>query len=137
MPNHKTVQSLTATGINLDDAITLTKIGKSLHRWFELEQGGKDEKKDWKIERDEEDNPHLAITFFRDGFKSSFRIPDREKGAVRRLTKIMAKYPKFKAFIQKADPSKPTLYVLRPGDLDDLPKGKKIDYAGKGIPVYE
>lgn len=138
MPHQETIKSLTETGIELNDAISLTRISKSLHHWFELEAGGGDTTTEWKVERDNEDRPHLMITHRRDGFKSAIRIPDRRKGAIQRLTKIMEKYPKFKAFVQTTDPSKPTLYVLRPGDAEEVEKKgrKRIDYT-KGIPIFE
>ncbi len=46
------------------------------------------------------------------------KMPDREKGARKRLAAIMARYPGFAAYVQ-TDPRGASLYVLRPGDCRD------------------
>ena len=44
------------------------------------------------------------------------RIPDRERGALKRLAKIMApRYPQLKSYVQ-GDPRGASLYIMREGD---------------------
>ena len=61
-----------------------------------------------------------------------YRVPDRERGALKRLAKIMERYPTLKAYVQ-GDPRGAALYILRPGDV---PEGKDADaYYSRGIVV--
>jgi hypothetical protein len=60
-------------------------------------------------------------------------VPDREKGARKRIQAILAKYPDLEAYIQ-GDPRGCALYVLRPGDV---PEGEDVSsYYTRGIAVY-
>lgn len=60
-------------------------------------------------------------------------IADREKGARKRLEKIMSKYPTLKTYIQ-GDPRGCALYIIRPGDVPD---GANVDSCySRGLPVY-
>jgi hypothetical protein len=62
------------------------------------------------------------------------RLPDREKGARKRLAKIMTKYPALKTFIQ-GDPRGCALYVLREGDV---PEGADVSSCyTRGIAVHQ
>jgi hypothetical protein len=61
------------------------------------------------------------------------KIPDREKGAHKRLAKILARYPGFQAYVQ-TDPRGCALYIMRP---DDLAPGAELSSAyTNGIAVY-
>jgi len=63
-----------------------------------------------------------------------YLIADRERGAKRRLDKIMARYPQLRAYIQ-GDPRGASLYILRPGDV---PEGKDVNgYYSRGIAVHQ
>lgn len=124
--NKDNLHQVTAAGIERDDAEALRRISMTLRRWFEHECNG-------AIQRDGERGdgaPFWHSTF--DGRKL-YRAPDRERGALRRLDKIMARYPDLKPYVQ-GDPRGCALYVLRPGDV---PEGKDADaYYSRGIPVY-
>jgi len=124
--NENNLHQVTAAGIAYDDAEALRRISMTLKRWFEHECNG-------AIQRDGERGdgaPFWHSTF--DGRKL-YRAPDRERGALRRLDKIMARYPDLKPYVQ-GDPRGCALYVLRPGDV---PEGKDADaYYSRGVPVY-
>ena len=62
------------------------------------------------------------------------RLTDRERGALKRLAKIMARYPGFQSYVQ-GDPRGCALYILRPGDI---PEGANVDSCySRGIAVYK
>lgn len=117
---------LESLGISTDDAWSLRRVAMTLHRWHELEcgiDGG-------CVERDEKTGKvywHNSYT----GRRTQFR--DRETGALKRLGKIMARYPFLTPYVQ-GDPRGAALYILRPGDV---PEGKDADgYYSRGIAVY-
>lgn len=63
-----------------------------------------------------------------------YSTPDRETGALKRLAKVMAKYPTLAAYVQ-GDPRGASLFILRPGDVPD---GASVDsYYSRGIAVYK
>lgn len=112
----------------LDDAYALRRIAMTLHRWHELEcgvdSGG--------IDRDEETGrPHWYNAYT--GKRSRSPIPDREKGALKRLALIMARYPSLQAYVQ-GDPRGAALWILRPGDVPE--GGELASYYTRGIAVY-
>ena len=55
-------------------------------------------------------------------------IADRERGALKRLKAIMARYPGFEAYVQ-TDPRGASLYIL--------PAGITADNYSRGIAVYK
>jgi len=81
------VQTLQAAGIPYEDACALRRISMTLHRWHELECG-----------------------------TDNSRTHDRERGALKRLAAIMARYPGFAAYVQ-GGPRGCALYVLTPEQL--------------------
>lgn len=120
---------LMRTGITYEDATALRRIAMTLHRWHELEcgvEGG-------GIDRDEDTGrPHRYNSYT--GKRSRYPIPDREKGALKRLALVMARYPHLSAYVQ-GDPRGASLYILRPGDV---PEGEKAEsYYSRGIAVYK
>jgi hypothetical protein len=127
MRTPESVAALTKAGISYDDATHLRRISMQLHRWHELECGdqygcvGRDEttgKTYWLN----------AMTNHRSPF------PDRETSALKRLAKVMKRYPTMRAFVQ-GDPRGCALYILRPGDV---PEGQPDDaYYNRGIAVYK
>ena len=125
MPNNN-YQQIISCGISYDDAVALRRISMTLHRWYEHECNG-------VIQRDGDRGdgaPFWHSSF--DGRKIS-RAPDRERGALKRLEQIMARYPHLKSYVQ-GDPRGCALYLLRP---NDVPEGKDADaYYSRGIPVY-
>jgi len=113
------VDTLRAAGISFDDAQALRRIAMTLSRWYELECG----MDHGAIERDDKTGkPFFTYDLGDSGKRGRYPIPDREKGAEKRLGAIMARYPDFRAYVQ-GDPRGASLYVLKPGDWhagDDL-----------------
>lgn len=136
MPDNN-IKQLITTGIAYDDAIALRRISMTLHRWHELECGSGDENADYHIERDNDDKPHLVVYYHRRQGPANHtykrRVPDREKGALKRLDKIMARYPDLTPYVQ-GDPRGCALYILRP---NDVPEGADAGaYYPRGVAVY-
>ena len=126
MATHNTLETVQRIGIAPDDAVALRRISMTLRRWFEHECNG-------AIQRDGDrgdGSPWWHSTY--DGRKIC-RAPDRERGALKRLAKIMERYPDFTPYVQ-GDPRGCALYILRPGDV---PEGKQPDCCySRGVAVY-
>ena len=120
---------LTQAGIDLADARELRRISMTLHRWHEAECNG-------DIERGEASGrPYYVWTDERGHRRQSDQpIADRERGALRRLAKIMARYPGFQSYVQ-GDPRGCALYILRPGDVREGDDVSSV-YT-RGIAVYK
>lgn len=141
MPNRDNLAQVIACGISPDDARALRRISMTLRRWHELECGTSprhNERITVSVERDGNEpfsKPYLRTQYpTRDGYVDH-RQPcaDRERGALKRLAAIMARYPTLRPFVQ-GDPRGCALHILRPGDV---PEGKDADaYYSRGIPVY-
>lgn len=113
-------------GVSFDDSVKLRRISMCLHSWHEKEcgvDGG-------CIERDDD----TGKTYWLNSMSGKrYPIADREKGALKRLGKIMAQYPTLTTYVQ-GDPRGAALYILRPGDV---PEGCDADsYYTRGICVY-
>ena len=122
---HYCVKGLMTAGISLDDAVALRRISMTLHRWHEAECNG-------EIQRDEATN--IPYWYNRHTNKKIWKVADRETGALKRLNKIMAKYPLLSAYVQ-GDPRGASLYILRP---NDVPEGKDVEaYYNRGLAVYQ
>ena len=118
---------LEQAGIERQDAYALRRIAMTLHRWNELECGVDN----GCIERDEESGKAYWLNSHT---MKRYPIADREKGAVKRLNKILAKYPGKTAYLQ-GDPRGASLFILQPGDI---PEGCEADcYYSRGIAVYK
>jgi hypothetical protein len=126
--------TLMALGFTRDEAESLRRISMTLHRWHERECGDGN----GCIERDEETGKPYWY-----GSMSGrlYAIPDREKGAHKRLHAILKRRNSenlfagadLSAYIQ-GDPRGAAIYILRPGDV---PEGKSADgYYSRGICVY-
>lgn len=129
------VTALMANGIALRDAMALRRIAMTLHRWYELECGCGD----GAIERDEKTgipywyNANARYLDPRDP-RAYSRVPDREKGALKRLATIMARYPSLTYYVQ-TDPRGASLYILRKVDILE---GMSLDSCySRGIAVYK
>jgi hypothetical protein len=122
---------LAALGISHEDASALRRIAMTLHRWAELECGNER----GAIERDETTGkPYWTYDAGANGKRGRVAIPDRERGAEKRLAKIMAKYPTLSAYIQ-GDCRGAPLYILKPGDV---PEGQHAEsYYSRGVAVYK
>lgn len=132
---YKVIARLMCSGIDCADAWELRRISMTLHRWHELECGDDN----GCIERDETTGKvywHRSNHSYVDPHdpRARYRIADREAGALKRLAKLMTKYPDKQAYVQ-GDPRGAALYILNPGDV---PEGKDVDgYYSRGIAVYK
>lgn len=135
-------KTLSGLGFTPEETEKLRRISLTLRRWHELEcgiDGG-------CIERDDD----TGKTYWRSDSGRRWPTPDREKGALRRLQKIMrdvnerrfvgddasnlnAHCDDLNTYIQ-TDPRGAALYILRSGDV---PKGADpASYYTQGICVY-
>jgi hypothetical protein len=124
------VLTLREAGISFDDATALRRISMTLHRWHELECGDGNDYGSWAIARgsktgkvfthDDDGAPYLEHHHYLHGrgkdYVSYTRLPDRERGALKRLAALILRYPGF-AFYVQGDPRGCALYILRPDDL--------------------
>lgn len=136
---------LTQAGIGGDDATTLRRIAMTLHRWHELECGDSNDYASWCItrghrresglfEHDEDGASFLERHIHSEKGARYEKIADRERGALRRLAAIMARYPGFTSYVQ-GDPRGAALYILRPGDVRE---GEDVSSVYScGIAVYK
>ena len=131
-------------GIAQRDAKELRRISMTLHRWHELECGDGNEHGSWCLARgakkdgafvyDDNGKPYLEYHSNSGNTARYSLVADREKGAQKRLGKIMARYPGFTAYVQ-GDPRGAALYILRPGDV---PQGADVSSCyNRGIAVYK
>jgi len=137
--------TLRAMGFTAEEAESMRRISMTLRRWHELECGDGN----GCIERDEVSGIPQWRRSDDTGKLCGRPIPDREKGAKRRLAAIIgqrngrpgivngefcaAPAGKLSAYIQ-TDPRGAALYILRPGDV---PEGESADaYYSRGICVY-
>jgi len=153
---YNSVDTLCRAGIAHVDAIALRRIAMTLHRWHELECGNSDDYKSYCLLRGRRTREVLAGGAVKRGFEYAednepsgkpymethyhkgppepkyFPIVDRERGALKRLAKIMARYPGYQYYVQ-GDPRGCALYILRPGDVRE---GATIDSCySNGIAV--
>ncbi len=128
-----------AFAVARQDAESLRRISMTLHRWHELECNAdvqrfipkRIEGKLCYIVAEESGRPYLVS---HDGAKHRYTaIPDRERGALKRLAKIMKRYPSLSSYVQ-TDPRGCALYILKPGDV---PAGQDVGaYYSNGLAVY-
>jgi hypothetical protein len=141
------IECVKSLGISDDDAWQLRRISMTLHRWSELECGNSNDsasyclvrgvKKDGEFVYDDNGKPFIEMHFYHSNGGPKVRYyqkPDLERGALKRLTKIMARYPNLSSYVQ-GDPRGASLYILRPGDV---PEGEAVDsYYSRGLAVYK
>jgi hypothetical protein len=126
MSNQTSLNQVMSCGILWNDAVALRRISMALRRWYEHECNG-------AIQRDGDRGDGLPFWHSTFDGRKLYRAPDRERGALKRLSDIMARYPDLTPYIQ-GDPRGCALYILRPGDV---PAGKEADaYYNRGIAVY-
>lgn len=118
---------VTRAGIAMDDAFALRRCAMTLHRWHEGECGDSNEYSSWAIERDEATGKTYRAVYPHTGKSYRVAIPDREKGARKRVAKIIARYPGLSAYVQ-TDPRGAALFILPPGVTEE-------NY-NRGIAVY-
>jgi hypothetical protein len=152
------IDALQVAGINYEDACALRRISMTLHRWHELECGDSNDYGSWCItrgskkitrgfgkthsafEHDDDGKPFLEHHHYAHGHgKDSVTysaMPDRERGALKRLAAIMARYPGFAPYVQ-GDPRGCALYILAPDTLQRY-QGQPVDTIyNHGIAVYK
>jgi hypothetical protein len=124
--NQNSLNQIITCGILWDDAVALRRISLALRRWYEHECNG-------AIQRDGDRGDGVPYWHSTHDGRKLYRAPDRERGALRRMADIMARYPGLTAYVQ-GDPRGCALYILRPSDV---PESKDADaYYNRGIPVY-
>ena len=124
------IDALRAAGINYEDACALRRISMTLHRWHELECGDGNNYGAWCItrgtqtktgfasyifEHDDDGKPYLEHHHYLHGKGKDYvtysALADRERGALKRLAAIMARYPDYLSYVQ-GDPRGCALYIL-------------------------
>ena len=120
--------TLVTLGFSREQAEQLRRISMTLQKWYERECGTDS----GCIERDETtDKPYWV--YYGGEKPRRFAIPDRETGAIKRLSTIMKSVPALNTYLQ-TDPRGAALYILRPGDI---PVGCTVDSCySRGICVY-
>ena len=104
-------------GIVAADIEKLRRIEMTLHRWAEHECNG-------NIQREGANADGKPRWYYEiAGKRNSYAIADKERGALKRLAKIMEKYPQFIAYHQ-GDPRGCALYLV---PKKDIPKDVTID----------
>lgn len=137
--------ALLSLGFTRDEAESLRRISMTLRRWHELECGDGN----GCIERDEMSGIPQWRRSDDTGKLCGRPIPDREKGAKRRLAAIIgqrngrpgivngefcaAPAGKLSAYIQ-TDPRGAALYIIRPGDIPECSSADSC--YSRGICVY-
>lgn len=107
---------LISIGFTADEVASLRRISSTLRRWYELECGSDS----GCIERSENDGKPFWVTQGTNYHRHT-PIPDREAGALRRLSRIIKARnerasDELDTYIQ-SDPRGASLYILRPGDI--------------------
>lgn len=121
-------RSLETIGVSYEDADKLRLIERALHRWAELECGDENEHGSWMIERDEDtEKPYFVHHVYGHG-KWPDRVhrtatSDREKGALKRLDKLMTSYPEL-VYYHQSDPRGCALWLV---PKDRLSGGERLD----------
>jgi hypothetical protein len=88
-------------GFNRTETQALRRIEMTLQRWGERECGDSNNYESRGIERDEKtDKPFLVVRSHTTNKTHRYAVPDREKGALNRLAKIMESHPQFIAYHQ-------------------------------------
>ena len=127
------IRRLESAGFSYDEAQTLRRIELTLSRWGELECGDEHGR---AIERDETTGkPYMTYDVGQNGKRGRYLVADRERGALRRLDKLMTAHPEYVAYNQ-GDPRGCALYIVAKRDLEDNERDLPIDsYYTRGIAV--
>ena len=107
--DYKTLERLSRLGgATLEDARTLRRASLTLHRWAEGECGDGNDFASWCIVRDEDGKTYREV-YPHTGKMRRSRIPDRERGALRRVAEVCA--ARGWHFYHQGDPRGCALYV--------------------------
>jgi hypothetical protein len=123
--------ALMTLGFTRDESDALRRISLTLRRWHELECGIGD-RETWFIEREngaDDGRPFMVSA----NTGRRYAVADRERGALRRLRKIIGQHPGLGYYIQP-DPRGAALYILRPGDVPANARAES--YYTRGLCVY-
>ncbi len=113
---YELIRRLENLGFSYNEACQVRRIEMTLHRWTELECGDGNNYRSWAIERDETtDKPFMCI-YPHEGKSHRYAVADREKGALKRLAKIMEAHPEFITY-QQTDPRGCALYIVNKSDV--------------------
>ncbi len=134
---------VTNLGFTLDEALKLRRISMTFSRWDELECGDGNDYGSWTIARghkskgefthDDDGLPFMEYHSHTENKARYTRIPDREKGAEKRLAKLMAAHPELVSYRQ-TDPRGASLYILKRSDLN----GSDINSTyTRGVAIYK
>ena len=149
--NRDTLDMLTRLhdlGISTDDAISLRRIAMTLHRWHELECGDSNDYASWGIVRgsykpegftyDEDGKPFKEVHPHSGKHTRYYAMHDRERGALKRMAAIMARYPGFTSYVQ-GDPRGCALYIVpKTGLFSTNPSREYLEANySRGIAVYK
>jgi hypothetical protein len=122
------LQRITAgmQSVTFDDANTLRRAEKVLHRWHEQECGDSTDYASYSIERDEQTGiPYRCIYPHREGAKTiRQRIADKEAGAIKRVSEVCKRLGL--SFFVQTDPRGCALYVSNEALTDS-------NYSSRGI----
>ena len=114
---YRTIEGLRTLGFSTDEAWTLRRIAMTFHRWDEGCCGDGNDHASWCITRDEKTGkPFREVSYHSGGKNVLTAIPDREKGAEKRLAAIMASHPDFVAYHQ-TDCRGASLYIIARKDI--------------------
>lgn len=164
MTKYNCIDALIKAGISYQDATALRRISMTLHRWHELECGDGNNHGSWCITRgrkvkllkdhiptlkdsretfvhDDDGKPYLEHHHYLHGQGKDYitysALPDRERGAMKRLAKIMANYPGWASYVQ-GDPRGCALYILSATLMCEIAGlGDVSSYYNRGIAVYK
>jgi hypothetical protein len=100
--------------LSYDDANTLRRAALTLQRWAEGECGSSGKFADWAIQRDDDGKPWRYIYPHR-GPNVRYSIPDRERGALRRVAAICERLGLH--YYHQGDPRGCSLYI----DAEPIP----------------
>lgn len=135
------ITRLRGLGFTAEESAALLRIAATLHRWHEEACGDSNDYCSWAIERDDTGKPYrVTHWYFREGSAFCNRnhttrdpIPDREKGALRRLEAILKDHPDL-TYYQQRDPRGAPLFILTKQQLGDGPIEQVYH---RGIAVYK
>lgn len=71
--------------IDFDDVCFFRRDSMTLRSWFERECGDSNDYASWAVERDPDTDIPYLVTYLYNGKERKTRIPDREKGARKRI----------------------------------------------------
>jgi|SRR3990167_8355278 len=112
--------------LSIADVNTLRRAEMVLHRWAELECGDGNNYQSWAIERDEVTSKPFMCVYPHTGKMRKFPTPDREAGALRRITEVCKRNNLH--FYHQTDPRGCQLYI----SLEPIAAN---DYATNGIVI--